>query len=431
MVLHMGNLRNWVYRNLRQSEGLFKIDMVYLAKGGFWQTFGQIINNLLSFVLIIFFANFLSKETYGLYKYVISLGSILGIFALTGMNQAVNQAAANGHDDTLRTSVIYQLKWNVIVFLAFWLTGGYYFVNDNMLMASSFFILGVFSPLTLALNTYGAYLEGKKVFRLSNFFNVISTFVYVLGMITVVLLGKDLVWLIAAYSLTTFSSNLFFYILTIRMFRVKAGPADHVLKYGRDLTFIGLINPITSQVDSIILNHFWGPAQLAVYSLAMAIPNRAISFTKSWVNLGFPKLSTKTIEEADQAFYRRIIQGLSLGLIMTIAYVVIAPYFFKLLLPAYLDSVFYSQILMVSLIFAMPNRYISILFSAQKLTRLILVNSIAQSIIRILLYLSLGIWGGIFGLVLAQVLNSLISLLINTSLWRLKVRRETLRLSTP
>jgi O-antigen/teichoic acid export membrane protein len=416
----MEAIKNKAHKALRWSERYTKTDMVYLAKGGFWQTVGQTVTSILSLVLLIFFANFLPKETYGLYKYILSLASILSIFTLTGMNQAVTQAVATGNDSALRTSVSYQIKWNLLASSTFWVVSGYYFFHSNLPVAGSLLILGIFSPLSLALNTYGAYLEGKRAFRLSNLFSIISTTVYVIGMITAILLSKNIAWLIVAYSLVTFGTNLILYIITIRMFRVTTAPADHVLKYGRNLTFIGLVGTIVSQVDSLILNHFWGPIQLAIYSLATAIPNRAISFTKSWVNISFPKFATKTSEEINASFYRRIFQGLAVGLLLTILYAVSAPFLFKLLIPKYLDSVFYSQILMISLVFAIPNRYLSVLFTAKKMTRLIFINGLVQSFIRILLYIILGIWGGVLGLVFAQVLNSLISMIINITLWRTK-----------
>ena len=68
----MQNLRNKTYQLLRKSEGFLKVDMVYLAKGNFWQVLGQVVNNALSLALIFVFANYLPKETYGLYRYILS-----------------------------------------------------------------------------------------------------------------------------------------------------------------------------------------------------------------------------------------------------------------------------------------------------------------------------------------------------------------------
>lgn len=411
---------NKAYQLLQKSEDFFKTDMVYLAKGGFWMTFGHAINNIISLLVVILFANFLSKETYGTYRYILSLASVLNIFVLTGMNGAVARTVATGDEGAFKASVTYQLKWNLLMLSAFFALGGYYFLNSNFLFATSFLILGVFVPSTLALNTYGAYLEGKKEFKLANISSVISSFIYAAGMFATILLSGEVIWLIAAYAITTFAATLFFYIVILRKFKPPVATADETLKYGRELTFIGFIDPIASQIDKIIIAHFWGPAQLAVYSLAMAIPARLTLFIKILVGLGSPKFAIKTPEEINTIFYRRIFQGAFLGALAVIAYIVTAPYLFQYLLPQYLDSVRYSQILAVSLIFAMPNRYISLLLVSQKLSRLIFTNNVILTVIKILLYIILGIWGGVFGLVIAYVVYSFIGVLVGTATWRFK-----------
>ncbi|OHA30074.1 MAG: hypothetical protein A3G52_02240 [Candidatus Taylorbacteria bacterium RIFCSPLOWO2_12_FULL_43_20] len=418
----MQNLRNKTHQFLRGTERFFKADMVYLAKGNFWQISGQAISNILSLGLIILFANLLPKETYGLYKYILSLAGALNIFTLTGMNQAIVQAVAAGNDGALRTSVKYQMKWNVMQFIAFLILGTYYLLNDNQYLGISLLVMGIFSPLTFALNTYGAYLEGKKSFRYNSIFSAGSTFIYVAGMVVAIMSGGKIIWLVVAYSFTTFVSTAIFYIITLRIFHPPDTPSSDVLKYGRELTFIGFLAPIVSQIDKIILSHFWGATQLAVYSLATAIPDRVVPLIKSLIGIGLPKFSTKTPEELNKVFYTRIFQGMAVGAVCFVGYFVLSPYLFKYLLPKYLEGVLYSQLLAVSFIFALPNRYIGLLLTSQKLSRLSFISNFIQSIIRVLLYVVLGIFGGILGLISTHVLMSFIGMLINMATWRLHSR---------
>lgn len=414
----MWNLRNKVYDTLRWSEKYTRADMVYLAKGNFWQVLGQVVSSVLSLALIFVFANYLPKETYGLYRYILSLAGVLGIFTLGEMNQAVSQAVASGDEGALRASVRYQLKWNTLQLFAFFALGAYYFYSNNTPVALSLFVMGIFSPLAQALNTYSAYLNGKKQFRLNNIFSIIATGIYVISMITVIIMSGNIIWLIATYSIVTFVTTVAFYMQTLRIFKPPTTEAYGTLKYGRELTFISLISPIVSQIDKIILTHFWGATQLALYSLSTAIPGRATSFIKSLADIGFVKFARKTPEELNKVFYIRIFQGLLIGTICTIGYIVAAPYLFKYLIPKYLDALFYSQLLSISFLFAIPNRYISLLLASQKLSRVIFINNVIQNIIRICSYIVLGIWGGFFGLIIAQVSNSLISLLTNIVMWR-------------
>ncbi len=414
----MTNIIKKIALILRWSEKYTKADMVYFAKGSFWVTFGQTLSSVLSLLLAIAFANLLPKETYGMYRYVLSLASILNIFTLTGMNNAVSRSVASGNEGSLKESVRYQFKWNLLMLLSFFTLSFYYFLNENFVLALSFIVLGVFVPPTLALNTYGAYLEGKKEFKVASITSIVSTFVYVIGVFVSILLSGEVVWLIVAYSLTTFISTLFFYFLILKKYKPNTKIDTDTLEYGRKLTFIGFIGPVASQIDKIIITHFWGATQLAIYSLAMAVPERVTGLIKNWVGIGFPKFSTKSTEEINAVFYRRIFQGISIGFVVAIFYILVAPYLFKYLLPQYIDSIFFSQLLAISFVFAMPNRYISLLLVSQKLSRPIFINSIIQNIIKILFYAIFGLWGGILGLVVANILHSLVSMIINIIVWK-------------
>ncbi|MBI5138682.1 MAG: oligosaccharide flippase family protein [Candidatus Vogelbacteria bacterium] len=419
-------LKSTLYNVLRKHEHLFKTDMVYVAKNGFWVFFGQISSSVLSLVLVIIFANLVNKETYGLYRYILSIAGILNIFTLTGMNEAVTQAVAAGKEYAFKASIIYQLKWNLLMFGAALVLGSYYLLNGNPTLAISIWVMGIFSPLTATLNTYNSYLAGKKKFKVVNLCGFVSTLIYVVGMITAIYLSGDLVvWLIVAYSLTTFISNLIFYVAVTRIYRppsAVSGPKSEikeVINYGRNLTFIGYLGKIVAQIDSIVLVHFWGASSLAVYSLANAMPNRATGMLKDYTSLGFPKFASKTATEINSIFRRRIIQGLVIGAICTLAYVVLSPFLFKYLIPKYIDGLFYSQLLAISIIFALPNRYVGLILTAQKLTKSIFVSSLVQNTTQILLYIVLGIWGGILGLIIAKVSFSFVSFLINIMVWKI------------
>ena len=226
------------------------------------------------------------------------------------------------------------------------------------------------------------------------------------------------------YAITTFIPSILFYAYTLRKFKPPAGgDVIDTLKYGRELTYLRFIEPIVSQIDKVILAHFWGPAQLAVYSLALAVPNRVSLLIKSWVAIGFPKFAEKTFTEINQVFWRRIVQGVFLGSVVTIGYMLVSPYLFKYLLPQYIEGVFYSQLLALNFITAIPNRYISLLFTSQRLSLVLFNRAIFISIISATLYILFGIWGGLFGLVLASILISLISFVLNVTLW-LKISHD-------
>lgn len=407
-----------ITRVLRWSERHTQLDMVYLASGSFWISVAQVGSGLVSLVILIAFANLLSQETYGLYRYILSIAGVLNVFSLTGMNAAVARAVARGEEGALRASVGYQLRWGLLQFAAFGALAAYYAYQGNSLFALSFLALGLFTPATLAFNTYGAYLEGRKEFRLASVSSVLSTLIYGIGMIAVLVVSGRILWIVFAYALATFFSTALFYFFTLWYFRPPAKAPKESLAYGRHLTLIGIMDPIVSQIDKIIVAHFWGPAQLAIYTLAMAIPARAQAAVKNLAGLGSPKFATKTTREIDELFYTRIVQGMLFGAVMTVGYVILSPVVFHYLLPKYLDSILYSQILSLSFLFAIPNRMVSLILVSQKLPNVILFNQIVLGLMKIFLFVICGIYGGVMGLVIAFVLSSFIGMLFNIAVWR-------------
>lgn len=405
-------------RLLRWSEQYTKADMVYLTKGSFWVTLGRIGTNLISIVLVFIYANLLPKETYGLFQYALAIIGTLNIFTLTGMNSAVSQAVASGKEGVLRASVRYQLKWNMLMFGAAGILGIYYFFMGNLHLAGALFLLGLSVPITNAFSTYTAFLDGKKAFRLNSLFGIGATALYVICMSTAVILSGEFIWLIIAYASASLAASILFYAITLQHFQPVESEASSAITYGWKLTGIGVMTPLVSQLDKVILANFWGATELAVYSLATVIPNRATTSLKSLMSVGFPKFAMRTPEEINKVFFRRIFQGMVIGLFCAVAYILISPYLFFYLLPKYLDSIAYSQILAISFIFALPNRYISLLLESQKFSKKIFINSTIQNLLRIACYIFFGIWSGIFGLVVAHVLLSFIGMLINIYIWR-------------
>lgn len=421
----MSILKKTGYKFLNCGTKFLGLDLKYFVSGGFWKTIGTATTNILAALLMIAFANLLPKETYGLYRYILSLIGILTMFSLTGMNAAVTQAVATGNEGALKASVKYQLKWSFIMTLASWVLAAYYLWHQNTAISISLFILGLITPITYTLNTYGAYLEGKKDFKRKSIFLIWSSIIYVAGMLPAIYFGKEILWLIVAYAITSFIPNLFFYIKTLKIYNPPENKSPEAITYGRHLTYLNFVNPILGQADNIILGHFWGVGQLAIYSLARAIPDKIGPFIKQIIGVGLPKLAPKSIKEINSVFKKRLLQSFGIGVLLAAAYIVTAPFIFKYILPKYLESVFYSQILALGFIFIVPIGYISTMVAAQKMvTRpfFVIINFIMSGV-KIILYIVFGIFGGILGLVLSQIIYYIISLFISIFAWKYETKK--------
>lgn len=409
---------------LRWSERYTKIDMVYVTQGGFWVTLGQVISNLLSLGLLIAFANLLPPETYGLYRYILSLAGVLGIFSLSGMNAAVARAVAQGHEGALRASVHYQYKWNLMMAASFGMLALYYWWRGDELFALSFVLLGLFVPATLALNTYGAYLEGKREFKLASLTTIGSTAAYTFGMLAILYWSSDVLALVAVYAGSTFVATLFSYWYTLRRFH-PTGTSGGALEYGRTLTFISFVRPIAGQIDKILLTQFWGTGQLATYAIVTAVVDRPATMIKSWIGLAYPKLADKTTADIHATLLVRLAQGALAGALAAGCFIFLSPFLFAYVLPRYAEAVPYANLLAISMIINVPGKYLSIIMQAQRMVKELFALTLVGSIAQILLYGVLGIWGGIEGLVIAYLISSALALIQQIIMWYRHVARSS------
>ena len=157
----MNKIGNWFYRFLRKTQKYTGTDNVYLFRDGFWLTSGQMVSMAIAFLSAVAFANLLSAETYGNYKYILSLLGILAVFSLDGIRAATIQAVARGLEGSFYTGFKTKLKWGLLGSLAAIGAAIYYWSKGNNLLPIPLLIAAVSLPLMYASQISGAFLGGR------------------------------------------------------------------------------------------------------------------------------------------------------------------------------------------------------------------------------------------------------------------------------
>ena len=413
---YINKIGGWTYKILRRSQKYTGTDNVYLAKSGFWLTLGQFFSLVVTFLSAVAFANLLDPTTYGNYKYVLSLLGILAVFCLDGMRTAVTQAVARGFEGSFYTAFITKLKWGLLGSLVAIGGAAYYWVRGNNLLPIPLLISAIFLPLMYASQLYGAFLNGRKLFRIQVNYEIISRIFFTGTIITALFFTRNLFWLIAVYFVSNTFLNYFFYFLTKIKFRPNKKEDQETLNYGKHLSLMSVINYLATYLDKILLFTFVGPAQLAVYSFAVLIPEQIKNMTADINALALPKLSLKSREEIKASMMKKIWKLTLLTGAIIVFYIVIAPYFFKIFFPQYLSSVPYSQILMFTII-SFPVSLISTAFHAKLMKKeQYLLRLVAFS--RIILLAVLAPLYGIWGVIAARIGAEIVSLSLMLFLFR-------------
>jgi O-antigen/teichoic acid export membrane protein len=406
-------LKQKIIVGLRQSEKYTQTDMVYVTKNTFWVNANTTILTLGSFALSVLFARFVSKDVYGMYQFILSIGLILGAFSLTGMNAAVTQAVARGFEGILRASVRVQLKFSIIPLLIGAIISLYYFTQGNTIISVGVLLTALLLPLTNTLNTWGAYLAGKKEFQLSFLYNQITNTLYYGGIIISILFFPQALTLITVTLIANFAGNLIAYKHISKKYLSNNLDESEALEYGKKLSLSSALPMIALHLDNLLVFHLLGAHDLALYAFASNIPERFMSFLRPLSTIALPKLSEKDHTSIKEGLRNKLIKFLGIAIVWGLIYIAVAPFVYKLLFPQYIDSLPYSLLYIIfSIISTIGTLPITALFASRSAK--IFTFNIINPIVNILCILIGGYTFGIWGIITGRIIGTSISLGLST-----------------
>ena len=183
---------------------------------------------------------------------------------------------------------------------------------------------------------------------------------------------------------------------------------DETSAFGGHLSVMGVLGTIAQQLDNFLVFHFLGPATLAVYAFATAIPDRLGGLLKFIPASLLPVLSTKSEEATRQArSWNRMVWVVALVALLAGAYAFIAPLVFLLLFPAYVASIPFSQVYALSMIATVGSIFSAALIAQRQIRSLYVFNT-ALPVIGIILQLGGIALYGLWGLIAAKILAAVI-----------------------
>ncbi len=400
-----------LYNFLRWSEKYTKTDMVYLAKGGFWLTLGQFFVSISAFLLAIAYANLLPQEIFGTYKYILSIAGILGALSLTGMGTALIRSVAKGYEGTLQFAFWKNLKWSIFIIIFSILGSIYYFLNDNQTLAISILIAGAFLPILQSSNLYSAFLNGKKEFKAMTLYDIFRTLIPAISIFITIILTKNPITIVFVYFLSQSVTSFLIYKSTIKRYQQNTKKDNDSLNYSKHLSLMNILFTVANQIDKILVFHYLGAVQLAVYSFATAIPDQIKSLLKNIKTIAIPKLSEKNLKENKKIIIEKSIKLFLVIFIIIVLYIIFAPYIYNIFFNQYKESIFLSQIYAISLLTMFSLLPISSMY-AQKQQKKLYIYNILSSILRILiLFLMISLYG-LIGAIIARIILSFVSMKI-------------------
>jgi O-antigen/teichoic acid export membrane protein len=408
-------LRDRLYAFLRWTERYTKTDMVYLVQGGGWLFLEQAAAALITLGVGVVFGHYASKDLYGNYKYVLALGTLLSAFSLSGISTAITRAVAQGREGAFAQGVLLALRFSSGIPVLALGAGLYYFLQGNLFVALGLCIVAIFAPLINSLSLFDSFLVGRKEFGRSTAYSICSNVLVSAALIAALLLSHRAIYVVLAYFVMNALLDAFFYWRSVRRARNAEGDPD-LPRYGFHLSIMAAISTISSTIDSIAIFTLLGPAALAVYAYAIAIPAQMTGLLKNIVPLSSPKFAQRSFTDIQRGIWGRLGLLAAVSALGILAYIAVAPFLYRILFPVYMSSVPYSRAFAISIAFVALTYPLTSALQAHQKIRALHFASNTGPIMLIATLPALTYFWGLEGAILSQLISRLAGL--GMTLWQ-------------
>lgn len=407
-------------RLLRWSEKYTKTDMVYFASGNFWLTATRVAAVAGGMLLTITFANLIPPEVFGTYKYIIALVGIFGAFSLNSIGTSVVRTVAQGNKDVVRPLFWKSILWSMPATAAAAIGSIYYYINGNDQLGFGLLLIAVSNPFFNSFVIWKSLFVGSGNFKSMAIFSIPGNLISIGIFLAVLTIRTDIYTILLTYFVSNLALSWVMYVIALKKYSVAQhheineetrNKVDETMAYGKHLSLLGVVIQVMGYADQLLLWHFVGPLQLAVYSFAQSPVREIKNFSENFFPIIFPKYAIKSMEEVKKTMTLRIQQMFIVSSFICIAYVLAAPLIFKILFPKYLSSILASQILAFAIPFQ-PKGLVETLITAHGNVKKKYTTSLLTNISRIILLCIFVPIYGFMGAAIAITVSEIISALI-------------------
>jgi O-antigen/teichoic acid export membrane protein len=396
-------LKDRLYALLRWSERYTKTDMVYLASGSLWFLIGQAGGILISLLSAVVFGHYATQDTYGNYRYAITIAGLLGIFTLSGLPTGVIQSISRGYEGALAQGFRLNLRWSIGIVALSLIAALYYgIVEHNSFLVIALCLIGVSYPLINGFSLYDSLFVAKRQFKRSALFGLINSAVPILAVLVALIFSGRAIVLVGVYLASSLITDALCYGAARREAR-NSTPDPGLLSYSAHLSIMSIVNAVADKIDSIVVFALLGPANLAIYAYAIAIPEQVKQVVKQVTPLSLARFAGREIGDIRRTIHIRIVFLLTGVTLALVCYVLLAPWLFKILFPVYIPSTGYSQWYALSIVFTAISTPLMAVFQAHKKAKNLYIISNGSSLLLIVLLPTLTYFYGIPGAIASQI----------------------------
>lgn len=386
-------------------------DITYVSKGLFWILIGKIFVFLFSFLTMLAFSIFVSKETFGSYQYILSIFAIASVASLPGANISLIRSISIGKYGTFKYLLKKRINWSLLGSFLMFCISFWYFYQKNFLLGVTIFLLAFGLPLITPYELFEFFWNGKKDFKKSTLYSSLSLIIPSILTITTILFSQNLILIIFIFIISNFLTRWFITRKILKNEIENYEIDDKALPIGKSLTLIQGIDIISSYIDKIFIWKFLGPVSVAIYSFAQTPISKMLQLTPIQV-LSLPKLSEQNIYQNKKVIIKKFLKLFLLMIPIALLFIIFIPFLYKVFFHQYLEAIPYVKILGL-LIALLPFSFLTTAMIAAAKRKEITWIQITTFLIKIVLFFIYvpiyGIWGIVYPTIGIEILKGILT----------------------
>mgnify|MGYP001248768344 CR=1 FL=1 len=392
------------------------LDLNYFLKGGFWTSLYLTIDLVLGFLFSIFLIKYLTSEELGLWYWLLSIFSIGSIFTLTGFNlisrKLFLEKSYGEYKRLFKTRFIFSLIGSLILFIS----SIHLYIINKPNIAIFFIIIGVLIPFSNN-RFYGDYLLSKRNFKQVSIQAIIKYFSYYISSIILLLLKVDFIIVFCNFFIVQFLFDLYF---TIKYFfkinnLEKLKKDKQTFNKGFQFSIIQILPTISSQIDKLLIPIFLTLKDLAIYGIAMIIPNIINGINRKLIfSILFEKINHLKIKDLKLALIKNSKRIIIIYCIYYLVLTTISIILFKFILKIenFNSVLIYSELLLSITFISIFVEFLKKILESRTEVKSLFKYEIQYNIILIILQIICIYFIGILGAILSKFLIECFKLIL-------------------
>ena len=369
-----------------------------------------VVTVLLSLGTSIIWTRYFSKEVYGQYQLVLSILTMVGVTALTGMGQALQISSAKQYDGNFIPICFRKALFSIIGSLI--LLGFAYYYREQIEICYALCFLALVFPLIQFHSIFQPWLNGKKSFNLLVASQISFAIIPLLSLLSLLALAKtDLLSIVFTTSILKIFLICGLGIFVFKGLRNSFKDSD-TISYGYHTTTAMLFGWMIA-TDKIFLENNGTMEDVAVYSVALLFPNQIKALYSVINQMIIPKITeASSIREAwtylKPRYLKIILLFSCIGFVGFFAFPIVIPFLFS---DKYVEAVPYAKWLWLVLAVTAPGAYLSNILIYQKRKFYLYFITFINPFASIILYYLL-ISSGISGLVISKICVNILMVIL-------------------